>query len=485
MANVTPSQSASSQWVDSEHGIVSREIFVSEVIYQRELEQVFSRAWLMVGHESQIPNPYDFFVSRMGGESVILTRDGEGGVHVFLNTCRHRGMKVCRYDEGNTRVFSCPYHGWSYAIDGKLDRTPGALVGVPHFKAAYHEELDRSQWGLIAVPRLENYKGTIWASWDPHAPEFEHYLGGMKVYLDAVLDHRDGSPGGSQVICGIQKWKVPSNWKFGAENFIGDLYHITSHRSVDMVSIGPSGAGRRDDPRAKKSKPRRANGEPARSPIITASVGFPAHGHGLIGTLPYYEEPPYRPSFTLTPEVDDYYREVHARRQESLGSALRVQSFVGTVFPNLSFHGQQPRAVFTWHPNGPTEMEVWKWYLVDADAPERVKDVLHRFYLRYAGPAGLTEQDDMENWNYATAASTGVEAMRHPYNYQMGMGYEQSLPDIDGAVYTKQVTEQNQRIFYDRWAKYMDAESWHDLVPAAAPPRPSDATQAAPDASTV
>lgn len=94
MANVTPSQSASSQWVDSEHGIVSREIFVSEVIYQRELEQVFSRAWLMVGHESQIPNPYDFFVSRMGGESVILTRDGEGGVHVFLNTCRHRDESV-------------------------------------------------------------------------------------------------------------------------------------------------------------------------------------------------------------------------------------------------------------------------------------------------------------------------------------------------------------------------------------------------------
>src|SRR6266404_4138689 len=77
---------------------------------------------LFVGHESQIPNPGDFFVSSMGEESVILCRDRAGKVHVFLNSCRHRGMKVCRYDEGNTPVFTCPYHGWSYGTDGRLRR---------------------------------------------------------------------------------------------------------------------------------------------------------------------------------------------------------------------------------------------------------------------------------------------------------------------------------------------------------------------------
>ena len=95
-------------------GQISREIFVNDEIYPEELERVFARAWLFVGHESQIPNPGDFFVSSMGEESVILCRDRAGKVHVFLNSCRHRGMKVCRYDEGNTAVFTCPYHGWSY-----------------------------------------------------------------------------------------------------------------------------------------------------------------------------------------------------------------------------------------------------------------------------------------------------------------------------------------------------------------------------------
>ena len=106
--------------VNLDEGQISREIFVNEEIYAQEQEQVFSKAWLFVGHETQVPKPGDYFVSSMGEESVILCRDREGEIHVFLNSCTHRGMKVCRYDEGNTPVFSCPYHGWSFATDGRL-----------------------------------------------------------------------------------------------------------------------------------------------------------------------------------------------------------------------------------------------------------------------------------------------------------------------------------------------------------------------------
>ena len=143
--------------VDLSQGTISREVFVNHSVYQQEQEQVFARSWLFVGHESQVPSPGDYFVSSMGEESVILCRDRQGQIHVFLNTCMHRGMKVCRYDEGNTAVFTCPYHGWSYATDGQL-------VGVPYFKEAYREELDKSRWGLIEVAQLANYKGTIWAT---------------------------------------------------------------------------------------------------------------------------------------------------------------------------------------------------------------------------------------------------------------------------------------------------------------------------------
>src|SRR6266581_7378753 len=143
---------AVSRLVDLEGGVISRELFVGEDVYRQEQQQVFARAWLFVGHESQLPNPGDFFVSCMGEESVILTRDRERRLHVFLNSCRHRGMKVCRYDDGNTTTFSCPYHGWSYGLDG-------SLIGVPYFDNAYYGELDKSRWGLYEVAQLAIYKG--------------------------------------------------------------------------------------------------------------------------------------------------------------------------------------------------------------------------------------------------------------------------------------------------------------------------------------
>jgi hypothetical protein len=105
-------------------------------------------------------------------------------------------MPMCRYDEGNTPVFTCPYHGWSYANDGKL-------VGVPFFKEAYHGKLDKSKWGLVEVAQLCNYKGTIWATWDPSAPPFLEYLGDFKLYLDLSLDSWDGREGGTEVLGGI------------------------------------------------------------------------------------------------------------------------------------------------------------------------------------------------------------------------------------------------------------------------------------------
>jgi nitrite reductase/ring-hydroxylating ferredoxin subunit len=111
---------------------------MDERIHQLELENLFPRAWLFVGHASQAPRPGDFFSSWMGSDPVLLTRDDQGELHVLLNSCRHRGMRVCRYGEGNTMQFTCPYHAWSYSIDGSLVSTPGDLHGVPQLKAAYN-----------------------------------------------------------------------------------------------------------------------------------------------------------------------------------------------------------------------------------------------------------------------------------------------------------------------------------------------------------
>ena len=431
-----------SELVDSEGGWISREIFVSPEVHRMELERLFTRAWLFVGHESLVPKPGDFFQSRMGDESVILCRDKANQLHVFLNSCRHRGMKVCRYDSGNTSLFTCPYHSWTYGLDGRLQ-------GVPLYRELYDGTLDRTANSLIEVARLCNYKGAIFATWDPQAPDFLTYLGDAVEHLDAVLDCRDGRPGGSEVI-GVHKWIFPANWKFAAENFLGDTYHNPSHRSVDLIGIGPSAQagvkGRRDDEMAKAQH---------------VWVSFPA-GHGVHSAIAP-ENNEYTPAFLNNPHIEAYFRHCFEERKRRMGEKARLIPFTGNLFPNVSYHGRQPRGLCAWHPHSPTETEAWRFFLVDADAPAEVKDFLRRYYMRYSGPAGMTEQDDMENWLYATAASKGSIARRYPFNYQQSLGKWQPQRDAN-AIISYQVSEQNPRNYYRIWAEYLNGSPWDMLL---------------------
>ena len=435
-----------SSLVDMDQGTISREIFVDTDIYQQELERVFARTWLYIGHESQIPNPNDFFISRMGEESVIMTRDRQGEIHVLLNTCRHRGMKVCRYDEGNTPVFSCPYHGWSYSTDGNLVSVPGELIGVPQFATAYHGELEKEEWGLISVPKMANYHGSIWACWDKEAPDFLDYLGGMDTYLAPFFESRDGEPGGLEALGGVQKWLMPCNWKFAAENFIGDMYHgATSHRSAFLTRTRP--------PVARE----------------WVFLSFPG-GHGLNGSPPEQWNTDYPYTHAAYPGndmVEDYLKRAHETRQKRLGGrgpAAAGGGGVSTVLPNMSTIKVFNLSVAVWHPVGPMMTEAWRWDFVDSKAPDEVKAYWRDQLLKWSGPTGLVEEDDMENWNYASEASNGITARPRPYHYAMGQGHETKSDALPGAVITTDDTsEQNQRGFYKRWAELMDAESWADL----------------------
>ncbi len=356
--------------VDLKRGLISRRVYVDQEIYEQELEQVFARNWCFLAHEAQVPNPGDFVSSYIGEDPVLVVRDSRGKINAFLNTCRHRGMRVCRADHGNAAAFTCTYHGWTYGNDGKL-------VGVPGYKEYYYEELDMEQWGLVPVAQVDSYKGLIFGTFDPEAPSLLDYLGDMAWYLEILLGRRKG---GSVLVGGVQKWIMNTDWKLPADNFGSDGYHVpVTHISAQKV--GFLGAGGR------------IRSEQERQAIRGFNVSANGHGFG-VGPFRPDENPLYTDVF------NPYLESIKDEVVEQLGP-VRGQLRIGasTLFPNLSMiGGEVHRTIRIWHPRGPDKTEVWSYALADAEAPAEVKNA-HRL-------GALTSTTRSASVKGATARST-------------------------------------------------------------------------------
>ena len=414
--------------VDVEHGLVSRRIFIEPEIYRQELERIFARCWLFLCHDTQIPHPGDFFTTYMGEDAVLVTRGQDGEVRAFLNVCRHRGTRLCRADAGNSASFTCAYHGWTYRNDGRL-------VGVPSFNEAYYGELDREQWGLVPVARLDSIHGLIFATFDATAPPLREYLGPMTWYLDAMFDRREG---GIEVLGGVHKWVMPCNWKFAAENFGGDGYHLGwSHGSGILTGFDTAPTAQTD---------------------VTGTLAYLGNGHDMILVGP--EALDGAPS----QEVIDYEREIRAAARQRLGPRWDViKPIAGTLFPNLSVLRGGSRTFRIWHPRGPEKTEVWSWVYTDKAAPRHVKKAIRYDGMRTFSMAGNLEQDDMDNWQECTRTCRGAVTSRYPLNTQMGLGHDHYRTDLNAWASDFPLSENNHRNFYGHWANMITADSWSEL----------------------
>ena len=213
---------------DVRRGMIPAHIYNDKEIFELEKERLFSRSWMFVAHESEVPEAGDYVVRRVLEDSFIISRDEKGEIRALFNMCLHRGMQVCRAEMGNASHFRCPYHGWSYRNDGRI-------VGLPFHKEAYGGEEGFKKKGqtLLPAPSLASYNGLIFISMDPDAEPLEDFLGDFKFYLDYYTKQ---SADGIE-LRGPQRWRVKANWKIGAENFAGDMYH-TPQTHTSVVEIG-------------------------------------------------------------------------------------------------------------------------------------------------------------------------------------------------------------------------------------------------------
>jgi phenylpropionate dioxygenase-like ring-hydroxylating dioxygenase large terminal subunit len=221
--NVLP---RASQWgelirPDRVHG----SLYSDSAIFEAELQNIWYRTWVYVGHESEVPNANDYVVKSIGPQSVIMTRDGQGKINLLLNRCSHRGNQVCSYDKGNARSFTCPFHSWTFANDGRL-------VGYA-FPDGY-EGQDKSKLSLGRVTRVQSYRGFVFGSFAAEGPTLEEHLGGAAETIDRLV--RFSPEGEVEVTAGFLKHRVKANWKFILENECDGYHPAFVHSSIFGVA---------------------------------------------------------------------------------------------------------------------------------------------------------------------------------------------------------------------------------------------------------
>ncbi len=207
---------------DPAHGMfrVHRTAFQSEALFALEWERLFERVWLYVGHESEVERPGDFRLRTLARRPVLFVRGSDGQVRVLLNVCLHRGAQLCRVHEGNAATFQCFYHAWTYDNCGRL-------IGVPD-EPGYGPAFDRREFGMAAPPRVDQYRGFYFASFNPHVEPLVDYLAGAKEYLDLVLDQAEE---GMRVLPGTHRQTLRAHWKLAMDNFIDPLHVPVLHQT--------------------------------------------------------------------------------------------------------------------------------------------------------------------------------------------------------------------------------------------------------------
>jgi Rieske 2Fe-2S family protein len=180
-----------------------------------DLDEIFARAWLCVGREDELARPGDWLLAPITPEGIAVVRGDDGGVRAFYNVCRHRGTTLLEGACGHARAIACPYHRWTYGLDGALRSSPGAWSGI-----------DRAAHALRAV-RVAAWQGFLFVCLDDDAPELGRALGEVPRWLRALpplrLAHR-------------ARYEVRANWKLCVENFQESHHFPLVHPALEALT---------------------------------------------------------------------------------------------------------------------------------------------------------------------------------------------------------------------------------------------------------
>ena len=416
---------------------VHRSVYTDQEIFDREMENIFEKIWVYCGHETQVAKPGDFHTVNIGRQPMIMVRGTDGRINVLYNRCPHRGVQLCGSRSGNTgSTLVCSYHAWTFHLDGRIK-------GIPLVKGYEQTRLttDNPDCSMRAAPRVESYRGFVFASLAADGPSLPEFLGQAKV---AFYDTCDRSPeGGVEVVPVCHRVVQHSNWKFFMENQLDALHPSVTHQSTGIA------AGRVERAlKAKGSAPPlyyhylSTFASPFQQWDSVQTLNFP-RGHGILkGYMGL------RPD---DPDTKEYVAAMHRaygseQAEEYLGRSIHHV----LIYPYLSVQSplQQLRVLRPIAPNR-TLSEIWHFRL------KGVSPAIYRralwYYNLVNSPSTMINADDLENW---TKGQWGLESKGGDW-VSFHRDYGRDTEDDEVMYSTHGTSEVVMRNQFRAWSQYM------------------------------
>ncbi|HEX2540361.1 MAG TPA: aromatic ring-hydroxylating dioxygenase subunit alpha [Caldimonas sp.] len=364
---------------DREKGIfrVNRRVFTEDAVFEAERRAIFERCWLYAAHESEVAASGAFVTRQVGGLPLIINRDRAGSIHAFFNSCPHRGAMVCREAKGKARSFTCPYHGWVFADDGRTINRP-----LPDsYTAACVED---PTLNLRPVPRFESFAGFLFVNYSPVSDgigSLADYLGGAGDYLKMIAEQdRDGMV----IVGGAQTYSARANWKLLQENSADGYHAATTHSTYFDYIRNREGSVLDNFGKGFGRVRNLGNGH-----AVSESVDGTPWGRPLA-----------RPMASFSDEIKDAMAaarsELEARVGKERGEFICRSDRNMLIFPNLVVNDIMGLTVRTYAPVSPGYFEVNAWALAPKNEAPILRELRLKNYLEFLGPAGFATPDDQE-----------------------------------------------------------------------------------------
>ncbi len=357
---------------------IHRSVYTDPAIFDLEMARIFGRAWIYVGHASQVPNPGDYAATRIGRQPVVMVRHGDGSIRVLHNRCGHKGAEVVGNRCGSVRFFRCCYHGWTFKTDGSLHAMPRrhGYDGTPI-------DLADPRHGMMPVARCDSYRGFVFASLAADGPDLKAFLGAALSSIDDMVDR---APDGElEVAGGVFRVMQRSNWKIFMENLNDGMHPMVVHQS--SIDASRDQAADLDGAPPLALKIMIGNGEPYEF-WERLSLTTTPNGHSWMGGI-------------VSARGGDPVFAAYKAELEKRHGAVRTEEILAverhnTIFyPNVSIQSsfQQIRVL---HPQSVdrTLVEIWSFRL--KGAPEAMYQRTLTYSNVVNSPASIVMPDDIE-----------------------------------------------------------------------------------------